>query len=452
VLFLLPFTLSGFVFPLVTRMYAEDLKTLGRKIGMLGVLNVVGIIAASFIIPFIFIPLLGTYKVFIAAAMVNTGIGIFILLRYRRIRNSLRAALTLSSLILFIGIVFFFSEKKMDAARRIVSGDGIVETRHEGSTATVDIQRTPQGNIILYINGAKAVSSDPAELAGDKMLSCLPYLFKPDAEKVLIIGLGIGITSKSMADVGVPEIDIVEISPEVTNVAADAYAYINDNILAHENISITIEDGRSFMFRSKNKYDIIICNAAHPRLGNALYTEEYYRLCREKLSTGGYLCQWLPMNWITEGEFRSLVRSCTDVFSHVTLWRIAPGQTLLLASPVKQQLDYCQSQKLFNLFDQQGSLTSSGIDNIDTILAGLLVSDAALRNYAGDALVNSDVFPRVEFSRYAGDGPDKAILEHLSSFRVNFDAVISFDDCPESAREVLETLSTKNTEMRKELE
>jgi len=274
VLFLLPFTLMGFVFPLVTRMYAEDLKTLGQKIGMLGVLDVVGTIAASFIIPFIVIPLLGTYKVYVVAAMVNTGIGIFILLRYRRIRNSLRAVLSLSSLMLFIWMVIFFSEKKMDAARSMISGDGMVEARHEGSTATVDVQRTKQGNIVLYINGEQAVSSEPAELKGDKMLSCLPYLFKPEAERVLIIGLGIGITSKSMADVGVPEIDIVEISPEVTNVAADAYAYVNDDILAHENVSITIEDGRSFLFRSKKQYDIIICNAAHPQTGNTKYKKK----------------------------------------------------------------------------------------------------------------------------------------------------------------------------------
>ncbi len=451
VLFLLPFTLTGFVFPLVTRMYAEDLKTLGYKIGRLGVLNVVGAVVASFVIPFIFIPLLGTYHVFVASAMVNVGIGIFILLRYRRIGNSLRVILTLSAIMLFTGIIVFSGKKKMVEARRILTGNETVETRHEGRTANVDVQRTPGGDITLYINGAQAVSSDPSALKGDKMLSCLPYLFRPEAEKVLIIGLGIGITSKSMADVGVPEIDIVEISPEVTNVAADAYAYVNDNILAHENISITIEDGRSYLFRSKKQYDIIICNAAHPRLGNALYTEEYYRLCHRSMHPGSYLCQWLPTGWMTEDEFRSLIRSCTGVFSQVTLWWLAPEQALLMASRENRRLDYCRSGELFDRLNRQGSMNASGIDDAGVILAGFLADDAALRNYAQGAIANTDGFPLVEYSRYVATGTDTAILNRLASFRPRFENVISFENCPESASEVLESLVAKNAALKKEL-
>ena len=94
----------------------------------------------------------------------------------------------------------------------------------KGSTAMWMFIKLPAGTSYCISTVTQAVSSDPAELKGDKLLSCLPFLFKPDAEKVFIIGLGIGITAKSMADVGVPDIDIVEISPEVTNVAADAYA------------------------------------------------------------------------------------------------------------------------------------------------------------------------------------------------------------------------------------
>jgi hypothetical protein len=119
---------------------------------------------------------------------------------------------------------------------------------------------------------------------------------------------------------------------------------------------------------------------------------------------------------------------------------------------VVQQLDFCQSQKLFNLLNSQGTLTSSGIGDVDSILAGLLADDATLRKYTREASVNTDVFPRVEFSRFLGDGPDKAIVEHLSSFRVSYGKLISFDNCPESAREVLDVLARKNVELREKLE
>jgi spermidine synthase len=448
VLLFIPVCLTGLVFPLVMRMYAEDIKTLGSKIGNLGALDITGALAASFVITFLFIPLAGTHAVFMGTALVNVGIGIFILLRYRRIRNSVRATLTLASIVLFIGIAFLFSEKKADQSRNHAINGEVPEIRKEGTTATVDVHKNNNGDIILYINGEKAVSSDPLEMKSDKLMAYIPCLFKPDAKRVFLIGLGIGITAKSIADLEIPELDIAEISPEVTRVAADAYAYVNNNILAYENISITIEDGRSLLLRSKELYDMIICSAAHPRIGNALYTEEFYRLCRKKLSREGIMGQWMPQGWLSEDEFRSLIKACTDVFPYVTLWQIAPGQNLLLASMMPLRLDYCRSRDRFDAINGQGDLTSSGISEFNTILAGYIADDKALREYARGASVNSDLYPRVEFSRFTGNTPDQAILKQLSSFRVRFEHLISFDSCPEMAGEVLNDLARKNSALK----
>jgi spermidine synthase len=448
-LFLIPVCLIGMILPLVVRMYAEDIKTLGSKIGTLAVLDMAGALVATYVIPFIFIPLIGTQILFLGTALVNVGIGIFILLRYRRIKNSIRIIISLASLILFIGTAFLFSEKKADRLRKHVQEGEIPEIRKEGSTATVEVHKNKNGDIILYINGEKAVSSDLSEMKGDKLMAYIPFLFKQDAERVFLIGMGIGITAKSIADLEIPELDIVEISPEVTRVAADAYAYVNNNVLAYENISITIEDGRSLLLREKIPYDIIICNAAHPRIGDALYTEEFYRLCRQKLDHDGILCQWMPQNWLSENEFRSLIKACTDGFPCVSLWNIAPGQDLLLASMVPQHLDYCRSRQLFAAINRQVTLTSSGISDINSILAGYMADDKTLRDYTYNVPVNSDVFPRVEFSRFTGNAPDTGILARLSSFRVNFGSILDFSGCPDEKKPVLHDLEEKNAILKR---
>ena len=449
VLFLIPVCLTGLVFPLVTRMYAEDIKTLGSKIGNLGALDMTGTLVSSFIITFLFVPLAGTHIVFLGTACINIGIGIFILLRYRRIRTLTRAIISLASMILFIGIAFLFSEKKADQSRiRVINGE-VPEIRKEGNTATVEVNRNNNGDIILYINGEKVVSSDPLEMKGDKLMAYVPGFFKPDAKRVFLIGLGIGITAKSIADMGTPVLDIVEISPEVTRVAADAYAYVNNNILAYENISITIDDGRSYLLRARDSFDIIICSAAHPRIGNSLYTGEFYRLCRQKLGRAGILCQWMPQGWLSENEFRSLIKACTDIFPCVSLWNIAPGQNLVLASMMPPQLDYCRSRDLFDAINRQGDLTSSGISDFNTILAGYMADDKSLREYAHGAMVNSDLYPRVEFSRFEGSTPDPGIMNHLSSFSVNFESMLDFSHCPDDKVQVLSDLEEKNTALKK---
>jgi spermidine synthase len=444
-----PYVLLGIMFPLVVRMYAEDLKTLGRKIGTIGLLDASGAVAGIFITTFILVPLLGTFTVFISAAFMNVIMGVFIIVRYRRINNILRLSLSLASVGIFIGLAFVLYENKIHSAITQVTGVETIETRREGSTATVNVQKRPDGNIALYINGEEAVSSDPMGLKGDKLLSYLPFLFKPDAKRVFIIGLGIGITAKSMADMNIPDIEIVEISPEVTKVAANAYAYINDNILANENISITIEDGRSYLLRSKKKYDIIICNAAHPRLNNALYTTEFYRLCRQKLMPDGFVCQWLPINWLAENEFRSLIKACTDVFPDVTLWYAAPGQTLLLASSIPQLLDYCKSRALFDKINQQGTLSASGIKDADQLIANLLADNTSLREYARKAPANTDLFPRVEFSRVLSRLPDTAILMQLSNFRIDYNDLLVADTCSIRTEDVINSLTVRNLELRK---
>jgi hypothetical protein len=97
----------------------------------------------------------------------------------------------------------------------------------------------------------------------------------------------------------------------------------------------------------------------------------------------------------------------------------------------------------------KGDLTSSGISDINTILAGYISEDKALREYSRGASVNSDHCPRVEFSRFEGTSPDPGILTQLSSFVVNFEAFIDFSNCPDSKGQVLHDLKEKNELIKK---
>jgi spermidine synthase len=445
----IPFCFTGCLIPLYVKTYAEDIKTIGHKTGLIFLLIALGICAAFYITSFILIPILGIYKTYLLLILFHLGIGIFIFFRYRRIKSTVRIGSFLISAAIFIIFILLFNEKKISVLRDKNIKSGFLEKRIEGSTTNIEIHKDNKNNVILYINGEKAVSSDPKEIRGDKLLSYIPYLFKPDADKVLIIGLGIGITAKTMADLNIHDIEIVEISPEVTKVAANAYAYVNDNILVHENVSIFIEDGRSFLFRSKGRYDIIICNAAHPRINNALYTEDYYKICRDKISDNGYLCQWMPFTWMSENEFWSLIRSCTDVFPYTTLWYISPGQALLLASKVKQEFEYCYNRNLLK------AMENPPIYNIKTgaedLMAMIIADDRALRNYARNAIVNTDNKPIVQFSRYLQYSPDNTILRQFAGIQVSFDSLIRFNTCADNEAEIITILKQANIRMKEKL-
>ncbi len=446
---LIPFGIAGFFIPLSVKVYAEDIKTIGYKTSHVFLLMASGILSACYITSFILIPVLGIYKSYLLFTLFHFGIGIFIFLRYRRIKTYIRAGSFLISVIVFIAFVFFFTEQKFSTLRNTNHKNSVLEKRIEGSTVNIEVHKNNKNHIILYINGEKAVSSDPQEIKGDKLLSYIPYLFNPYAEKALIIGLGIGITAKTMAELNIKDIEIVEISPEVTKVAANAYAYINDNILVHENVSIFIEDGRSYLLRSKAKYDIIICNAAHPRINNALYTEDFFKICSEKLSDNGYLCQWMPLSWISADEFWSIIRSCIHVFPYTTLWYISPGQTLLLASNLKQQFDYCNNS--FSLKIMEQPLISNMKTSPGDLLALIIADDKALRAAATEVRISTDNFPALQFSRRLQYAPDTMILKQLAGFQISFNSLLQFGSCTENEAEILTTIEQANFRMKSKL-
>jgi spermidine synthase len=102
------------------------------------------------------------------------------------------------------------------------------------------------------------------------------YTERPSS--VLVIGLGPGIIAGRLREAGV-RVDVVEIDAEVHRVARDYFDYTG---------GIVIDDGRRFLQRTNQRWDLIIVDAFAG--GNPpwqLYTHEAFALYREHLNPGG---------------------------------------------------------------------------------------------------------------------------------------------------------------------
>lgn len=51
----------------------------------------------------------------------------------------------------------------------------------------------------------------------------------------------------------------------------------------------------------------------------SLYSKEFYQLAKEKLKSGGYVTQWLPIFKIDENSSRQLIKSFLEVFPNMVL-------------------------------------------------------------------------------------------------------------------------------------
>jgi SAM-dependent methyltransferase len=153
----------------------------------------------------------------------------------------------------------------------------------------------------------------------------------PAIERVLAIGLGGGTMVKRMwRDYPEMRLDAVELEPDVVDVARRFFALPD-----HGRISVTTGDGRAFLESSSATWDFIVVDAFDgERVPPHLITEEFCRLCRDRLTPHGVLA--FNFHGSVAGDrskpFRSLHRTLASVFARLWIFPIGlaeggpPGQ------------------------------------------------------------------------------------------------------------------------------
>lgn len=114
-------------------------------------------------------------------------------------------------------------------------------------------------------------------------------------ESALIICLGMGTTFRSAAAWGI-RTTAVELIPSVR----DAFGFYFEDaheILESPKVQIVIDDGRRFLKRTSEKFEIITIDPPPPVESSGsglLYSEEFYQVLKDRLKGGGIVQQWLP--------------------------------------------------------------------------------------------------------------------------------------------------------------
>ncbi|MGH7729913.1 MAG: fused MFS/spermidine synthase, partial [Candidatus Eiseniibacteriota bacterium] len=188
----------------------------------------------------------------------------------------------------------------------------------EGRTATVAVvshwhQRQ------LVINGkVDASSGDPTEV----LLGQLPMILADSARRVLVIGFGSGITTHSVLTHPVERVETAEIEPAVV-AAGRFFADLNGRVGHDPRSVVHFEDGRTHLAYARATYDVIISEPSNPWIAgiNNLFTVEFYRLVRQRLSPDGLFCQWLHGYDMSRETLSSLLGTLATVFPGAEVYR-----------------------------------------------------------------------------------------------------------------------------------
>ena len=315
-----PTFLLGALFPVVGSLYTRERpEGVGLRIGRVNALNTAGAIVGSLGVGFVLVPLMGLRNTTVLLATMHLALGAGAWWLGVGDRARAKWALFPIAVVALLSVIALprglYLGSYYDAADRLVF-------YKEGVETTVAVLEIPEDNFkISFVNGRDEVPTDRISMRAFRLLGHLPALLKPRARNALVLSFGNGIATGTLNTHEIPVIDAVDLSREMTE-AARVYAEENYDVLNSDRLRLHIEDGRNFLLRSEDTYDIITVDATHPANASswALFTREFYQLVDQRLADDGVFMQWIPLHSVDESDYRAILRTVWDVFPNTSLW------------------------------------------------------------------------------------------------------------------------------------
>jgi spermidine synthase len=392
-------TLMGVAFPLAIRLGAfadagdaASGSTVAVRVGRLYAMNVAGAIAGAITGGFLLLPWLGSRVSLITLAAVYVASALVLLAAHPR-RSSLAAG-AVARLAVFVAGAALVPDPFLATIERR-HGAGLHEVwREEGAQTAVNILSSGRHRY-LFLDGLHQADDTPDIVRVHRVIGHLPMLLHPAPSRVLVVGLGGGATPGAISLHRGSVVDIVELSPSVSR-AAGELADLNNNLLVQPNVRIRMDDGRTFLRLTNERFDIITADLIQPTLAGSgrLYSREYYALVRRALRPGGLALQWIGSRPIE--HYKVLIRTFVDVFPETTLWF---GGSLLVGSTTPLRVSQRSFEDRLRQPQLSAAMSEVGLDDINTLRHWYSAGPEQLKRFLGPGEMLTDDRPLLEYYR-----------------------------------------------------
>lgn len=400
---LIPTILIGMTFPLVMKIYARSVKTVGTALGRVYSVNTMGGVFGSVLAGFLLIPLLGVQNSVVLISAINVGIGVVLILFDPVAGTKLRMGTIAGSVVIFGGLALFGltggNMNMISFTERIEAAE--IHFYKEGIGSTVKVFESEFGDRLVSINGFP-VAGTPLGLQDAQIpLAHLPLLLSAAPNpRVNLVGFGAGGASWGVMQYDVEEVDCVELVPAVID-ASVYFPDVNHGVVDVPRYNVILGDGRNYALMTDKTYDVISVDATSPKMaGNgSLYALEFYELLKENLNPGGVVVQWFPLHLLSEAEVRMTVKTFMEVFPHTTLW-LTPlrGHAIILGTEERLEIDVASFRAKLEQDHILRELAELKVFDIYDVLSWFSMGEEVLWDYVKDSGVNTDNHPRLEFT------------------------------------------------------
>ncbi|MEW6349510.1 MAG: fused MFS/spermidine synthase [Thermodesulfobacteriota bacterium] len=352
---LIPTILMGASFPLISWLALTDSAKEGRTVGTVYFLNILGNVAGGLMTGFVLLPVWGTEVTLLVLSLTGVLFGLLTVEAVgRRLSLFVRAAAV--SCVVAIGVLVFPGKgqlyetmHKVGLAPYSLAGvwdkyygvdrplanyrewlkrreptDPMRVFHLEEGIDGVVVTASWKGRLGCWINGL-AEGGRPGYIFYNKTVETVR--FAGDSRKVLLIGFGTGSVADAIRrDPQVTEVVVVELNRTLIRNLTKMKSF--REILADPKVRLVIEDGRRYLHRTRDTFDLIMMDPIRSTTAysNNIYSREFFELAKTRLGDAGVLYVWTD-------EYRSLPKTVADVFEHV---RWYSGFCLGSAAPFTQ--------------------------------------------------------------------------------------------------------------------
>ena len=418
VLILPPTILLGAAFPAAVRLIARS-RHIGTDFGAVAAWNTAGGIGGTLLTGFVLVPVLGLIKTLAVLALAAVLIGaVAMVYRNAHIRSYGLAGTLLAAVIL---LVAFTPADKLGGMLADARGGELLfyDESAAGTVAVLEQKSASHAFRRLYIQGASNTGDSLPSRRYMRLQGLLPLIIHNDTPRsALVIGFGTGITAGSLLAYPLERRECAELVPAV--VRAAPFFYGNLNAATDPGIDIHIGDGRHYLLATENRFDLITLEPPPPSARGVvnLYSTDFYRLAKKRLTPGGMLAQWWPIDTQNEEDSRSMIQSILEVFPYVTVWSTDVFEVMVIGSMRPMKMDAQQIRERLALPAVHKALAEVGIGNPAALLATYMMDREGLKQFAGEAEPVTDNRPRIEYAPWVRPGEFTRILPRLLELAV----------------------------------
>ena len=387
----IPTFLMGFSFTISQTIIQDDYTEVGRKVGWLQFINIVGASIGAWFVTLIGFNVLGSSLIIKILGLIGL---FYVFLIYRKKILPLAHVVFLS--IVLLSVVYLIPDNKSfwQVFGGVKNSNTLIFKEDDSALSSIKLNFEGTHQDVVFINGLGQshlpFNSDDVHVA----LGSIPSFIHPNPEDIAIIGLGSGGTLYNVAGRSeTKQIDCFEVILSQPDVLKEYAIKQNDSsvsdILQDKRVNLIMKDGRYEIQNNNKKYDLIEADALRPKssFSGNIYSKEYFEVLKTKLKKGGIVASWMP-------TFR--VR---DTFVGVFPYVYEIGKFILIGSNDPVQIDeQIFTKRLEDSFTRNHFLKA----NIDVKKASQQYMNQTVTIQNGQIKtlqdINTDMFPKDEYN------------------------------------------------------